>query len=259
MLDHKHVAVLVNPNAAEAGKAASEAVSHHKMLLVVGRCIVSYLGRARSELEPGDRILIIKEDGSLLIHRSIGYEPVNWQPAGCVFHTKVKGDVLEVQSIRHKPAESVRVLFDKIQLVSVLSLEDSGEFALHATEKDMHKAILKDPSLLEEGLKLISYEKKIEPGFVDVYGIDKSGKLVVIEVKRKTASKEAVLQLAKYVDSVKERADRGVRGILVAPSIAKDVQRLLVTLGLEYKHLDPKKCADMLRKTETGKLEAFLR
>jgi RecB family endonuclease NucS len=63
----------------------------------------------------------------------------------------------------------------------------------------MQKAILLEPSLLEEDFKPISYEKKVEPGFVDVYGVDKKGRFVVVEIKRKTAGKEAALQLAKYI------------------------------------------------------------
>ena len=84
-------------------------------------------------------------------------------------------------------------------------------------------------------------------------------KLVVVEIKRKTAGKEAALQLAKYIGSIKSKADRQIRGILAAPEIAKDVQRLLVTLGLEFKALDPKKCAEILKRAETQKLEAFFK
>jgi len=247
----------VNPNVAEAEKAVKEAVSQRKTLLVVGNCWVHYLGRAKSKLEPGERILIVKEDGSLLVHRPVGYEPVNWQPPGCIFQIQAKDNILEVRAVRRKPAESVKVFFDKIHMVSALSLVDSGEFSLYASEEDMQKAILLEPSLLEEGFKPISYEKKVEPGFVDVYGVDKNGKLVVVEIKRKTAGKIAALQLAKYIGAVKGKANREVRGILVAPNIAKGVQRLLVTLGLEFKSLDPRKCAEILKRSEARKLEAF--
>jgi RecB family endonuclease NucS len=249
--------VLLNPNVAEAERAVKEAVSQHKTLLVIGNCWVHYLGRAKSRLDPGERILIIKEDGSLLVHRPVGYEPVNWQPSGCLFNSHVKDNVLEIRAVRQRPRESVRIFFDRIQMVSVLSLKDSGEFALYASEDDMHKAILLEPSLLEEGFKPISYEKKVEPGFVDIYGVDKRGRLVVAEIKRRTAGKEAALQLARYIDAVKTKADREVRGILVAPSIAKDVQRVLATLGLEFKALDPKRCAEVLRRSEGRKLETF--
>jgi len=253
----KPINVLVNPSIVDAEKAVKEAVSQRKMLLVIGNCWVHYLGRAKSKLEPGERILIIKEDGSLLVHRSVGYEPVNWQPPGCIFHVQAKNGVLEIRAVRRKPAESVKVYFDKIYMVSALSLADSGRFSLYASEEDMQKAILLEPSLLEEGFKPMSYEKKVEPGFVDVYGVDKDGKLVVAEIKRKTAGKEAALQLAKYIDAIKVKANREVRGILAAPNIAKDVQRLLATLGLEFKALNPKRCAEILRRPETRTLADF--
>jgi len=256
--ESKSLTVLVCPSVIEAEKAAKEAVSRHKTLIVVGSFRVDYQGRAGSKLEAGERILMIKGDGSLLVHRCLGYEPVNWQPSGCVFHTCVRENMLEIRSVRHKPEESVRAVFDKIQMMSIMSLEDSGEFSLYASEEDMHRAILAKPSLLEEGFKPISYEKKVEPGFLDVYGVDKDGRLVVVEVKRKTASRDAALQLARYIDAVRLKADREVRGILVAPAVAKGVQKLLTTLGLEFKALDPKKCAEALRKTRTGRLEAYL-
>ena len=78
-----------------------------------------------------------------------------------------------------------------------------------------------------------------------------------MEVKRKTAGKEAVLQLARYIDAIKVKANRELRGVLAAPSLGKDVQRLLMTLGLEFKALDPKKCAEVLTRAGTAKLEAF--
>ena len=247
----------MNPKLTEAASIIEKAFVQRRTLIVAGKCQVHYTGRAKSTLEPGERILIIKEDGSVLVHRPVGYEPVNWQPPGSVFHVQTKADSIEVHAVRQKPRESLRITFDEVFIVSALSLADAGEFLLYASEQDMHKAILLKPSLLEEGFKPISYEKKVEPGFVDVYGVDKDGKLVVVEVKRKTAGKDAVLQLAKYIDAIKSKADREIRGVLVAPSLGKDVQRLLVTLGLEFKVLDPKKCAEVLKKTGTKKLEAF--
>ncbi len=251
------LSVLTQPTLAEAATLIEKAFAQRRMLIVAGTCHVHYVGRASSTLELGERILIIKADGSLLVHRPVGYEPVNWQPAGSVFHVQVKDDELEVHGVRQKPRESVRVTFDKVYMVSALDLSDSGDFLLHASEDDMHRAILLKPELLEEGFKPISWEKKVEPGFVDIYGEDKNGKLVIVEVKRKTASKEAALQLAKYIEPIKAKVNREVRAVLVAPSLGKDVQRMLVTLGLEYKALDPKTCAEVLKKTENSKLETF--
>jgi len=259
MSDQIKATVLTNPTLTEAAAAIDKALLQRRTLVIAGNCHVHYAGRAKSTLEPGERLLIIKQDGSLLVHRPTGYEPVNWQPAGSVFHVQANGNSLEVHGVRQKPRESVRVTFTAVYLVSALNLMDSGDFLLHATEDDMHRAILLKPDLLEEGFKPISWEKKVEPGFVDIYGEDKNGKLVIVEVKRKTATKEAALQLAKYIEPIKAKVNREVRAILVAPSLAKDVQRMLTTLGLEYKALDPKTCADVLKKTESTKLETFFR
>jgi len=151
----------------------------------------------------------------------------------------------------------VKIFFDKVYLLSVFTLLDAGEFSLYASEEDMQKAILLKPTLIEEGFKPIAYEKKVEPGFVDVYGVDKAGRFVVVEIKRKTVGREAVFQLAKYVEAVKGMVNREVRGILAAPNIAKGVQRLLETLKLDFRHVDPKKCAEILTRSETRKLAEY--
>jgi RecB family endonuclease NucS len=238
---HKPFTILITPNIDEAENLVKEAISHSKTLLAIGRCSVSYQGRAKSKLAPGERILVIKGDGSLLV----------------LFHVHGKENRLEIRAVRQKPPETVIVVFDDIQTCASYVLSDSGEFSLYASEEDMQKAILLRPDLLEEGFRPITYEKKVESGFVDVYGEDKTGKFVVVEIKRKTAGKDAALQLARYLDAIRARTNRKVRGILVAPDIGKDVQRTLVTLGLEYKHLDPRKCAEILTRSETKKLAEF--
>lgn len=256
-MQENKLTVLTEPNLTAAKSLVEKAFNQRRTLIIAGLCQVNYVGRANSTLELGERILIIKADGSLLVHRPVGYEPVNWQPSGSVFHTQIKENYLEVHAVRQKPRENVKIKFTSILLISALNLSDAGEFVLNASEEDMHKAILIKPSLIEDGFKPICYEKKVEPGFVDVYGEDKNGKLVVVEVKRKMAGKEAALQLARYIDALKVRANRELRGVLAAPSLGKDVQKLLYTLGLEFKTLEPKKCAEVLKKTGTTKLEKF--
>jgi len=257
MSTRESIIVVQNPAVEKAVLLVREALSKRKALLIVGNCSVDYRGRASSRLELGERIVIFKEDGSVLVHRPIGYEPVNWQPPGCIFQANASGNVLQIRAVRRKPPESVRISFESVYLLSVLSLIDGGEFALHASEEDMQKAILMEPSLVEDGFKLISYEKKVEPGFVDVYGIDNAGRFVVVEIKRKTARKEAALQLSKYVTAIRNSVNREVRGVLVAPSLAKGVQGLLESLGLDFKSLDPRRCAEVLSQPETRRLQEF--
>lgn len=250
--------VLENPNVNEAVSRLDEALNERRTIILIGNCWVKYYGRASSSLEPGERIVLIKEDGSVLVHRSRGYEPVNWQPPGCVISAYKDGSLLAVRAIKRRPRESIEIFFDRIYLLSVIRLSDKGEFSLYASEEDMQKAILARPSLIEEGFKPINYEKKIEPGFIDVYGIDGNGRMVVIEIKRRTAGKDAALQLAKYIESLRGSVNREIRGILVAPQISKEAQNLLISLGLEFKRLDPRKCSEILRRTETKRIMDFL-
>lgn len=251
------VSTLENPTLADAERLVKDALARHKALLLVGNCWVEYAGRASSKLEPGERIVMIKADGSILVHRASGYEPVNWQPPGSVFQTRLANNVLDVRAVRRQPREAVSVHFDRVFLVAALSLADVGEFSLYASEEDMQRAILTAPELIEDGFKPISYEKHVEPGFVDVYGTDKAGRFVVVEIKRKTAGSEAVLQLDRYVKAIRTMVNREVRGILAAPTIAKGVQRLLASLELDYRTVDPKKCAEILRRTKTKKLAEY--
>jgi len=258
-INNDKLSVLAEPTLEEAKNIIEKTFAQRRTLIIAGNCRVNYTGRANSKLEIGERFLIIKSDGSLLVHRPTGYEPVNWQPSGSVFHTQIIDGILEIHAVRQKPKENVKVLFSKVFTITSIMLFDTGDFILNASEDDMHRAILLRPDLIEEGFKPISWEKKVEPGFVDVYGMDKTGRLVVIEVKRKTATKEAVLQLAKYIEAIKQKADRQIRGILVAPDLSKDVQALLAVNALEFKELCPKKCAEILKKTGPSvKLEQFL-
>lgn len=249
--------VLEKPSLRSSAAVIREAIAKHRCVVLVGRCRVEYQGRARSTLEPGERIVIIKEDGATLVHRPMGYEPVNWQPSGCYFRTSLVDETLILIAVRRNPPESLRVFFDQVHALVAMRMVDAGRFDLHVSESEMREAILAEPEVFEEGFKPIAYEKRVEPGFLDLYGLDSSGRLVVVEIKRVKAGKSAVLQLARYVDSVRNTVSRDVRGVLAAPHISKGVQRLLATLNLEYKRVDLERCAQVLKMAEGRKIQDF--
>lgn len=252
-----HISILKNPNLDSSEVAIKNGLSQKRSIILIGHCWVEYNGRARSILEPGERIILIKADGSVLIHRPTGYKPVNWQPSNCYFKISLINDTLIITAIRKKVQESLKIFFDKLFLITVMELVDEGQFYLHVSEKEIQKAILTNPDLLEKAFQPISYEKKIEPGFIDIYGLDKEGKLTVVEIKRGRAGKGAVIQLAKYVDAIRDTASRPVRGILAAPQIMKGVQKMLATLNLDYRKIDLKKCAQTVTFTKATKIQDF--
>ncbi|MCX8169361.1 MAG: endonuclease NucS [Candidatus Methanomethylicia archaeon] len=249
------------PSLIDAEVILKHGIENRNFIIIVGSCIVDYHGRASSTLSHGERVVIVKADGSIQIHRPKDVEPVNWQPPRCIFHVNLIGNELRLRAIRSKPREIIDISFDKILFIACFNLVDEGEFSLHASEIDMQKAIIMSPNLIEEGFKIISFEKHVEPGFIDLYGLDSIGRLVVLEIKRRTADKSAVLQLAKYVSEIKSRNPyREVRGILVAPSLSKSAQSLLHSLGLEFKRLNPKVCAKILNRiSESVDLKKFIK
>ena len=114
MSNGKPVIILENPTIEEANGFIKSVLLERKVVILVGNCWVDYQGRASSRLEAGERIIIIKEDGSILVHRPWGYEPINWQPTGCMIQTRTEGEILRVRATRRKPSESVTIFFDKI-------------------------------------------------------------------------------------------------------------------------------------------------
>ena len=242
-----------SPKPELASQMIRTALGQQRLLIVIGRCVVQYKGRASSSLEPGERLLVIKRDGAMLVHRPTGYRPVNWQPSGCRFEVSFEKNLLRIRAVRQAPSETITATFDQVNLVAAVALKDAGVFSLDASEEDMQKAIIARPEIVEPGLRIIEYEKRIEPGFVDLYAIDRTGRLVIIEIKRKAAGREAAFQLAKYLKAMPETPEKTIRPMLVAPSLSKGTQRLILTLGIEFRRLDPKRCAKILEDVKRGR------
>ncbi|MGA3109189.1 MAG: endonuclease NucS [Candidatus Bathyarchaeia archaeon] len=248
-----------NPPLPEAAEILEKAFRARSLVIIIGDCRVDYEGRASSTLEWGERIAMIKEDGSVLVHRPTGYEPVNWQPPKCMMSLKLDDGALVVNASRPQPKETVSIEFKTITLVATGKLADSGEFALHVTEEQMKQAILTAPDLVEAGLKPLQQEKSLgEAGFTDIFAEDKQGNLVVVEIKRVPASKDAVMQLQRYLDTLRKRISRPIRGLVVAPELRKNAQPSLNTLKLEFVRLAPEKCFTVLKSRKDAKLSQFL-
>jgi RecB family endonuclease NucS len=253
------LSVKINPTLSEAAETLEKAFRARRLALVIGNCRVDYEGRASSTLEWGERIAMIKQDGSVLVHSPTGYEPVNWQPPKCVVSVRSDEGALVLTASRPQPKETVSLEFKEITLAATGTLADSGEFALHVTEQQMKQAILIAPDLVEAGMKPLQQEKSLgEAGFTDIFAEDKKGNLVVVEIKRVAASKDAVMQLQRYLDTLRKRINRPIRGMIVAPELRRNAQPALDSLKLEFVGLAPEKCFNVLKSRKDTKLSQFL-
>ena len=79
------------------------------MIIILAQCHVEYEGRARSRLDKGDRLILIKKDGTFTIHQELNLDPVNWQAPGCKNKVSLKENQIILQSIKTKPDEEITV------------------------------------------------------------------------------------------------------------------------------------------------------
>ena len=229
-----------NPTPAYAERVLRDAVSRKKFLIILGNCRIEYEGRGASKIGYGDRLIVVKPDGAVLVHRPTGYSPVNWQPDSKVIEVYASGREIILRSVREKPREILSVYLSRIDLIVVVDdMKDTAEFIEYVDEHEIRDYLARHPEEIEPGLRIITVERPVSPGFVDIYARDSDGNIVVIELKRITADRNAVLQLHRYIESFKKHnPNASIRGILVAPSISKNALILLHSLGLEYKPID---------------------
>lgn len=168
-------------------------------------------------------------------------------------------DRLIVRAVRPSPLESLNISITTVDLLACFRLLDEAEFQLHASEEDMQKAIVYQPGIIEAGLEVIEYERHVEPGFVDIYAVDRKGNSVVIEIKKDPAGVSAVKQLAEYLKYIQPKPGRKLRPIIVAPALAKGAQTLISKMGFEYKQLSLQKCVEVLRRQAVSERQQMLK
>ncbi len=227
--------VYIEPRLEEVARVITSFKRTHVIILFAG-CEVEYVGRAKASLSYGERILLHKPDGTFLIHEDVKYTPVIWNPPGSVLTASVEEGVLVLRSHRPRPPEDVRVEITEVFFAAVAKLS-RGEFRLVGTEEDMVREVEKNPSIIEDGLKVIGREVRTLVGKIDLLCVDKDGRYVVLEFKRGTAGPDAVYQLRRYVEFVSKEKNvpiERVRGVLVAPAITPSAYRLLRSYRLEY-------------------------
>lgn len=240
----------------------NNALSRGELLIIIGNCTVDYTGRGESKLTDGDRVVIVKNDGAVIIHRPFGYKPVNWQPGSSLIEARRHGDYVVLTAIRDKPREILNVSFRMIYLLIVSKLVDQGEFVMYMSESEIRDILYKNPDLIERGLRVVSKEKDLGMGVVDLIAIDSHENPVLIEIKRTTATKDAVLQLYSYVKRYEELTGRVPRGILVAPSVSAQALDSLSRLKLEFREIDLKKLWKLRKTNDRGRdvtLNSFIK
>jgi RecB family endonuclease NucS len=214
------------------------------MRLIVTRCEVRYSGRLDALLPEALRLVMIKSDGSVMVHADTGgYKPQNWMtpPTVIEFEEDEATGVLTHMVVR-KRAGATEDRLD-IAVSEVLSdvTHDMGEAA--ALEKDgveahLQELLAEQPHWCGEGFRLVRREWPTDIGPVDLMCRDGEDGWVAVEIKR-VATIEAVEQLTRYLERMREDpAMSEVRGVLAAQQIKPQARVLAESRGMRCVEVD---------------------
>jgi RecB family endonuclease NucS len=205
--------------------------------LIVARCDVTYTGRLNAYLPESTRLLMLKGDGSVLVHADVGgYKPLNWMtPPTAV---EADGDLIVVRKRQGKTEDRL-----EIRLHEVLSdvEHDMGEAAAlekDGVERDLQLELAAQPETLGEQLRLVRREYPTDIGPVDLMCRDGDDGWVAVEIKR-VATIDAVEQLCRYLERI--RLDPGLgecRGVLAAQVFKPQAVTLAEARGIRCVEVD---------------------
>ena len=184
-----------------------QALAKGLVVIVNAKCSIEYNGRASSQASEAWRIIMIKPDGSLLIHTNEGYQPLNWQPPG----SKIYFEENQILAIRRNPKETLRIMLHEIAWIET-AIANEGEFTLHGSHEDVKKLVIENLAKVTNcpSVRLVGTEVPLNGhGIADIVAECDENK-IIIEVKRGIVDLNAVSQLKRYVNAVPE-----AKGVLV--------------------------------------------
>ena len=174
------------------------------MRLIVARCEVRYSGRLNAVLPEALRLLMIKADGSFMVHAdSGGYKPSNWMTAPTVIETSGEPPTQIIVRKRAGATED-RLEIDIAEIVSDVA-HDMGEAAAlekDGVERDLQEALAAAPQFCGEGFRLVRREWPTDIGPVDLMCRDVEDGWIAVEIKR-IGTIDAVEQLSRYVERIR--------------------------------------------------------
>jgi RecB family endonuclease NucS len=222
------------------------------MRLIVARCEVRYSGRLNAVLPEALRLLMVKADGSFMVHAdSGGYKPSNWMTAPTVIEEEPNRIVVR----KRAGATEDRLEIDIAEVVSDV-VHDMGEAAAlekDGVERDLQEALAAAPQFCGEGFRLVRREWPTDIGPVDLMCRDVQDAWVAVEIKR-VATIDAVEQLSRYLERIRvDPAMASCRGILAAQSIKPQARVLAEARGLACVEVD----LDVLRGEREPDLTLF--
>ena len=223
------------------------------MRLVFADCSVDYMGRLSAHLPRATRLLVVKNDGSVLIHSDGGsYKPLNWMSPPARLHIadraeidstsladELDSDICELWTVQAAKTDDRLVIrvFEKINEMSHDLGIDPG-LIKDGVEADLQRLLSDQIELLGAGYRMVRREYPTAIGPVDILAKDASGVSVAVELKR-VGDIDGVEQLTRYLELLnRDPLLAPVQGVFAAQRIKPQTRTLAEDRGIRCVSLD---------------------
>jgi len=223
--------------------------------IVVARCQVDYAGRLTAHLPLAPRVIMVKADGSVLVHADGGsYKPLNWMSPPCTLREGVAEDgVVEWTVTAKKTDDTLRIRLEEVYSDSQHELGVDPGLQKDGVEKHLQELLAEHTATIEDGMSLVRREYMTAIGPVDLLCRDAAGVAVAVEIKRR-GEIDGVEQLTRYLELMNRDPQlRPVRGIFAAQEIKPQARTLAKDRGIDCVVVD----YDELRGLDDPSLRLF--
>jgi endonuclease len=202
------------------------------MRLVIARCSVDYAGRLATHLPSAVRLLLVKADGSVLVHADYGgYKPLNWMSAPCTLVQEA-----DAWRVTNRAGETMTISIEEVLHDSQHQLGLDPGLVKDGVEKALQALLADRCHAIRPGLSLVRREHPTDIGPVDLLCRDEQGRYVAVEIKRR-GEIDGVEQLSRYLERLRTPL-REVWGILVAQEFKPQARVLAAQRGIDCVQVD---------------------
>jgi len=210
-----------------------------RVRLVIARCSVDYVGRLTAHLPSATRLLLVKADGSVLVHSDGGsYKPLNWMSPPCSLTVESAEDGSGTWTVTNKAGEKLVITLDEVHHDSEHDLGVDPGLVKDGVEAHLQALLAAQIEVLGDGWRLVRREYPTAIGPVDIMARDAEGLAVAVEIKRR-GEIDGVEQLTRYLELLnRDPLLAPVRGIFAAQEIKPQARVLAADRGIDCVVLD---------------------
>lgn len=209
------------------------------MRFLVARCSVDYVGRLTAHLPEATRAIMVKADGSVLIHSDGGsYKPLNWMSPPCSLTINVDDDGVGSWTVTNKGGEQLVISILEVQHDTDHDLGIDPGLIKDGVEAHLQALLAMHVTTLGEGWSLVRREYPTAIGPVDLMCRDDAGMSVAVEIKRR-GEIDGVEQLTRYLELLnRDPLIAPVKGVFAAQEIKPQARVLAEDRGIRCLVLD---------------------